>query len=105
LASGEWRVEDAVPLHVLQEQRQHWQDYLTPLARVSLGLPTVTLTPELAQAFTYGQRLSLVLDLGSGECQVLGPDNRCLGIGRYDAQQALLSPRKVFLDPHHLSPT
>ncbi|NOZ70466.1 MAG: tRNA pseudouridine(55) synthase TruB, partial [Chloroflexi bacterium] len=30
LASGEWRVEDAVPLHVLQEQRQHWQDYLTP---------------------------------------------------------------------------
>lgn len=103
LASGDWRVEDAVPLRLLQEQPQRWRDYLTPLAHISLGLPTVYLEARYIEAFAYGRRLSLALDLDSGECQVKGPDGRILGIALYDAELAQLSPRKVFIDPANLA--
>ncbi|NOZ50507.1 MAG: tRNA pseudouridine(55) synthase TruB [Chloroflexi bacterium] len=103
LASGNWHVDNAVALATLQQNTEDWQHYLVPLSRISLGLPTITLTEVQVRAFAYGQAISLANELEANEYQVLGPDGRCLGIGRVSPQSALLAPSKVFIDPTMLS--
>lgn len=102
LASGDWRVEDAVPLATLQEAGADWQRFLTPLSQINLGLPRLQLDAGQALDFCYGKIIRLDQELWPAEYQVFGPDNLCLGIGRMQSAKQL-HPYKVFLDPTSLA--
>jgi tRNA pseudouridine55 synthase len=98
VASGSWRVEDAVSLETLQAESGDLERYLHGLRGALSMLPPVVLTAELAYRFTLGQRVPLaqapaqVTDL-----RVLGPGERFLGIGRMKG--TVLAPHKVFASP------
>ncbi len=105
LSSGDWHVDKAVPLATLQAEPEQWQRYLVELPHISLGLSRLNLEASQSRAFCFGQSLSLLEALPAGEYQIMAPDGRCLGIGRFDPEQALLQPAKVFVDPNTLPVT
>lgn len=104
LASGSWRVEDAVTLETLLGCGERWTDYLHGL-RASLSmLPPLVLPAEEAHRFALGQRLALTDPVECAEVRVLGPGERLIGIGRVDTEECILSPYKVLADPAVFAP-
>lgn len=104
LASGTWRVEDAISLEDLLAAGEHWPDYLHGLRGALSMLPPVVLTAEQAYHFTLGQAISLEIGVADAEVQVLGPGEKFLGIGRVNTDRSQISPRKVFVAPADLRP-
>ena len=103
VASGSWRVEDAVTLAELQEEKQDLSRYLHGLRGALSMLPPVILTAELAYRFTLGQRIPLdPPPSAASDLRVLGPGERFLGIGRM--KEGVLAPYKVFASPKKFSP-
>lgn len=106
LASGTWRVEDAISLEELAEAGERWTAFLHGLPAALAMLPAVVLPAELAYRFGLGQAIPLDalglddgLAKGSGEYRVFMPPERFLGIGRVDPERGQLLPHKVFADP------
>ncbi len=101
VASGSWRVEDAVTLQALQAAGPEWPRYLHGLRGALSFLPPLVLPAELAYRFALGQRLALADPPSvATDLRVLGPGERFLGIGRIES--GVLLPRKVFADPAKL---
>ncbi len=104
LASGVWRMEDAVTLENLLATQDAWPDYLHGLRAALSMLPPLVLTAEQAYRFAVGQSISACTEKDTFEVRVLGPDERLIGIGRMDTDRLLVSPYKVFADPATLVP-
>ncbi|MCO6450954.1 MAG: tRNA pseudouridine(55) synthase TruB [Caldilineales bacterium] len=98
LASGGWRVQDAVPLDELLASGENWQDYLHGLAASLSMLPALILAEDEAVRFAQGQRIAISGD-SAGEMRVFSPSERLVGIGMLDAENGILSPHKVFDSP------
>ncbi|NUQ36573.1 MAG: tRNA pseudouridine(55) synthase TruB [Caldilineales bacterium] len=99
LASGAWRVEDAIPLAELEQAGPAWSDRLHSLKAALSMLPPLVLDDELAQRFVQGQRLPLPAGAVAGDVRVFGVDEQLLGIGRAEPEQGRLSPHKIFQPP------
>ncbi len=103
VASGSWRVEDAVTLAALQAAGEDWSRYLHGLRGALSMLPPLVLPADLAYRFALGQRLSLPdPPTTPSDLRVLGPGERFIGIGRMQAD--VLTPRKIFADPEKFRP-
>ena len=103
VASGSWRVEDAVTLAALEAAGADWPRYLHGLRGALSMLPPLVLPAELAYRFALGQRIVLPEPPDEeGDLRVLGPGEKFLGVGRMKA--GVLAPHKVFADPARLKP-
>ena len=101
VASGSWRVEDAVTLADLEAAGEAWPRYLHGMRGALSMLPSVVLPAELAYRFALGQRLALPEPpITNDDLRVLGPGEKLIGVGRM--RDGILSPRKVFADPQKL---
>ncbi len=102
VASGSWRVEDAVTLTTLEAAGADWPRYLHGLRGALSMLPSVVLPADLAYRFVLGQRVSLDAQPPvATDLRVLGPGEKFLGIGRIKA--GVLAPLKVFADPQKVA--
>ncbi len=103
VASGSWRVEDAVTVAELEAAGEDWPRYLHGLRGALSMLPPVILPAELAYRFVLGQRVPLSGIPPQGEdLRVLGPGEKFLGVGRI--KEGVLAPHKVFADPARIRP-
>jgi tRNA pseudouridine55 synthase len=103
VASGSWRVEDAVTLSALEASGPEWPRYLHGLRGALSMLPPVILSADLAYRFALGQRVPLSEPPSGGEdLRVLGPGEKFIGIGRM--KEDVLAPYKIFADPQKFKP-
>ncbi len=103
IASGSWRVEDAVTLADLEAAGGDWPRYLHGLGASLSMLAPVVLPVALAYRFALGQRIPLQdHPQVHGDLRVLGPEEQFIGIGRL--HEGVLVPHKVFADPQRLAP-
>lgn len=104
LASGTWRVEDAISLDELAAAGERWPAFLHGLPAALALLPALVLPSAPAHAFALGQPVALA-SLGPGapaqpgEYRVFAPPEQFIGIGRVDRDHGLLLPHKIFLAP------
>ncbi len=113
LASGSWRIEDAVTLDELAAQAPHWQPFLHGLAAALSMLPPLILPGNLAYRFTLGQPIDIdailpaqpdradTTTIALPHLRVFDPSERFIGIGRLDPPHRLL-PHKIFATPDSL---
>lgn len=104
LASGTWRVEDAVTLDELAAAGAGWSAFLHGLPAALAMLPALVLPSAAAWRFALGQTVALAgLDpegeLQDGECRVFMPPEQFIGIGRVSHASGHLLPHKIFVDP------
>lgn len=98
IASGSWRVEDAVTLTALEAAGKDWPRYLHGLRASLAMLPVVVLSTEQAYRFSLGQRIAFPeAPITEGELRVLGPSETFIGIGKL--KDGILFPHKIFADP------
>ena len=103
VASGSWRVEDAVTLADLEAAGEDWPRYLHGLRGALSMLPPIVLSADLAYRFALGQRIAMPeLTEEAGDLRVLGPGEKLIGVGRAGA--GVLAPHKVFADPAKFKP-
>ena len=94
IASGAFRVEDAVTLTALEAAGKDWPRYLHGLRGALSMLPPIILTAEQARRFRHGQRIPLEKNpQHSSDLRVLGPHEQFLGVGR--VKNHILIPYKV----------
>ncbi len=94
VASGSWRVEDAVTLADLEAAGEDWPRFLHGLRGALSMLPAVVLTEEQARRFVLGQRIPMAsLPETSDDLRVLGPKETFLGVGK--VKHGVLAPHKV----------
>ena len=94
IASGAFRVEDAVTLTALEAAGKDWPRYLHGLRGALSMLPPIILTAEQARRFRHGQRIPLEkIPQHSSDLRVLGPHEQFLGVGR--VKNHILIPYKV----------
>ena len=112
LASGAWRVEDAVTLELLAALGGRWEPHLHDIASALVMLPAVVLPEEEAHRFSLGQARPLAAETGElaaienmADVRVFGPADNLIGIGKIDRRQALLLPHKIFYSPSAFSPS
>ena len=108
VASGTWRVEDAIGLEDLMAAKDAWPNYLHGLRAALSMLPTLVLPAEQAYRFAVGQSIPVEITGAAAdaatEVLVLDPGEKLLGIGRIDTDRSLILPYKVFADPADLRP-
>ncbi|RUA15192.1 MAG: tRNA pseudouridine(55) synthase TruB [Clostridia bacterium] len=98
VASGSWRVEDAVTLAALEAAGKDWPRYLHGLRAALAMLPVVVLSMDQAYRFALGQRIAFPeAPVIEGALRVLGPSETFIGIGKL--RDGILSPHKIFADP------
>ena len=100
LASGVWRVEDAVTLDKLLSAGPEWTQYQHGLNEALALFPALILSADEARRFTHGQVIPLppgVYD--SNLARILDSDEHLLGLAIIDSDRGLLRPDKVFHDP------
>ncbi|NOX64185.1 MAG: tRNA pseudouridine(55) synthase TruB [Chloroflexi bacterium] len=95
LASGTWRVEDAVTLEELEAAGPRWRQFVHGLSAALGMLPPLVLPEDLVYRFSVGQRFTLPNCPYAGEVRVFGPRERLVGVGRVDRETCLLAPHKV----------
>ncbi len=96
LASGPFRVEDAVPLDVLRSG--DWRAYLLPPDAGLQDIPRVDLTPEHARRVRHGGFVP-DLPISPGERWARAYVNGSfLAVLEWDPQRRVWRPRKVFSD-------
>ncbi len=97
IASGQFRVEDAITLEALEAAGPDWPRYLHGLRAALAMLPAVILDPDQARRFLHGQRIPLTPPShipSKQELRVLDAQERFLGVGRIENHH-LLIPIKV----------
>ncbi len=96
LASGSFRLEDAVPLDVLQAAMADgsWRDYLLPPGQALSGLPAVELDARQADRVRHGSAIPAPPD-ASGEAGAYDSEGQLLAVLRAENNQ--WRPVKVFL--------
>lgn len=101
LRSGPFRIEDSVSISQVEDAfaRGNWGDVIQPIDAAILHLPAVTVDDENAGKITNGRIVML-----EGEEDVIGSwqraysrDGRLIALLRYDEDQAMWHPKKVFV--------
>ncbi len=97
LASGDFRLEDAVPLGELTGERL--PDLLLPLDAALRGYPTLHLDEAAARAVGFGQAVAgPPPEEETGLARAYGPDGVLLAVMIYRPEQGDWQPRKVLVD-------
>ena len=97
IASGRWRVEDAVTLDALSSMPQALRaQHLLPLSALLDGLPRVELDPDQDARFRNGQTLKAFSPAAAGTLlAVYGRDDRVIGLAEVQADGGLRPMRLV----------
>jgi tRNA pseudouridine55 synthase len=94
IASGHWRIENAVTLDALASMPVALQaQRLLPLSALLAGLPRAELDAPSEARFRNGQ--SLKISMARGLCAVYGADGRVIGLGQAEPGGALRPLRLV----------
>lgn len=105
LASGDFRLEDALSLPALEQavQEGRWRALLWPPDRALARFPALHLNTEAARRLCTGQAVALPGALPAPEpddgellARAYGPDGAFLAVVAYDAACGLWRPSKVF---------
>ena len=97
IRAGDFRIEDAVTLEVLEVEGERARDErVLPVTRLLAGLPRVDLEQAPAARFARGQSLQLE-NAPQGRCAVYGAGGALLGLGEGHAQGELRPRRLVSL--------
>jgi tRNA pseudouridine55 synthase len=105
LASGAFRLEDAVTLDRLTQRAEEgeWAELLYPVDEALAGrFPAVQLSGHEAQRLCSGQSIPAG-DRRSQDAalaRAYGPGGQFLALAAYDAQEDVWRPRKVFVSPY-----
>ncbi len=95
LASGPFRVEDAVPLETLLHTSD-WQAYLWPVDAGLVDIPVVELDPTQAEAVRHGRALhALPPGQQDGEWRRAYAGGQFLAMLQWNAARRVWQPRKV----------
>jgi tRNA pseudouridine55 synthase len=100
VASGPFRVEDAVLLNTIQDLGPEAAQRVLPLEDVPLGMPTLRLSASGAHAVRHGRSCSLhdVLSpappIPAGRCRLQGPEGTLVAIAEV-VLQAPAEPRSI----------
>jgi tRNA pseudouridine55 synthase len=105
LASGSFRLEDAVTLPTFAERAKEgrWPEMLVPVDRALAGrFPALHLDADTAGRLCSGQAVSGIDggNLGEGMARAYGPEGRFLALVAHDPVQSTWRPRKVFVSPY-----
>lgn len=105
LASGNWRLEDAVALDDLQRAAEagEWLHLLHPLDAALQGFERVDLTLDLARRVSHGEAILLESPRHTSPVRAYAPDAGLLAVLEPARQAGLWQPKKVFR--HLESPT
>jgi tRNA pseudouridine55 synthase len=98
MASGRWRVEDALPLERLPAAfaGERWQEVLHPLDEAVAEFTAVALGDEEARLVTRGRRIRLAAPAEATWLRAYGPDGAFLALLELDRATGLWHPTKVF---------
>ena len=106
LASGDFRLEDAVTLEELAQAAPdgRWPDLLHPIDAALARLPALRLDAGAARRLCSGQAISLPPGEGGGGgvdllARAYGPDGTFLALAAHDPAAGVWRPRKVFCAP------
>ncbi len=107
LASGTFRLEEAIPLEELTADT--WRSFLLPIDAALANFPALHLDARTAQRLCAGQMISAPAPLtvaGPEQesekgplARVYDPAGRFLALARYDPSTGLWRPHKVFFSP------
>ncbi len=100
LASGAWRVEEAITLEQLRTavMQGDWMKYLHPLDAALQDLPRLEVTEEMAMRLAQGQCVTLPEAPAISPLRVYAPDGGLCAIVRpADGKPGWWQPDKVFL--------
>jgi tRNA pseudouridine55 synthase len=100
LASGNWRIEDAVTLDELQRavKRGDWIGHLHPLDAALLGFERVDLTADMAHRVSQGQSISLDPQPQTAMARAYAPDDNLVALLRPSRKAGFWRPKKVFIN-------
>lgn len=100
LASGNWRVEDAVTLDELQRAVRDgdWIEYLHPLDAALTGFERVDLTVDMARRVSQGQSISLDSQPKTPMARAYAPDNNLVALLCPSRKAGFWRPEKVFVN-------
>jgi len=104
LASGRFRLEDAVTLEELAQAADRWPDLLHPMDSALLHFPALYLNTDAAKRICSGQAVAMweyeiesaESGHGPGLARAYGPDGAFLALASYDPDADVWRPRKVF---------
>jgi tRNA pseudouridine55 synthase len=98
LASGEWRLEDAITLDELQTvvEAGRWTDFLHPLDAALQAFDRVDLPAELARRAGQGQTIPLDQSPKTPLARAYTPDGRLLALLQPSDEPGFWRPQKVF---------
>jgi tRNA pseudouridine55 synthase len=100
VASGPFRVEDAIPLREVEGLGRETAGRVLPLGEIPLGMPTLRVTASGAHAVRHGRALGLhdvlspALPIPPGRCRLQGPEGDLVAIAEV-VLQAPAGPRSV----------
>ncbi|MGD9002618.1 MAG: tRNA pseudouridine(55) synthase TruB [Anaerolineae bacterium] len=105
LASGSFRLEDAVTLDTFAERARHgrWPEMLYPVDKaLARRFPALELDADAARRLCSGQAVTGIdREINSAElARVYGPEGRFLALAAYDPIKHAWCPRKVFVSPY-----
>jgi tRNA pseudouridine55 synthase len=106
LASGEFRLEDAVALDTFARAAAEgrWPDLLHPIDAALAHFPALHLDADAARRLRSGQAITLLQPSPSGEgerlVRVYGPDGSFLALAAFDPATGTWRPHKVFCSPN-----
>lgn len=103
LASGEFRLEDAITLdHLAQAAAEgNWPALLLPIDAALARFPAIYLDTAAARQLCLGQAVSLTQARRGHQdlTRVYGPDGTFLALATHDAEADVWRPHKVFHTP------
>ena len=104
LASGGWRLEEAVPLDVLRAAVEvgEWLHLLHPLDAAVQDLLRVDLPADLARRVSQGQAVPLDLPPSARLARAYAPDGGLLALLKPAGEPGLWRPEKVFITSSEL---
>ncbi len=100
LASGSFDHTQAVSLEALEDAfaRGNGADLLRPLDAALDAFPPVTVTAEMVQRITLGQRVQLPSELAADVCRAYSPEGELVALLRHQTND-VWQPHKVFCKP------
>ena len=99
LAVGQFRLEDAVSLAMLQQGAASgaWRQHLLPLHLALCRLPGIMVDGDTARRIGFGQAVELPGPVDADTCYAYTRDERFLALLHRDAVDGLWHPHKVLL--------
>jgi tRNA pseudouridine55 synthase len=99
LASGNWRLEDAIPLDDFQRavEAGQWTHLLYPIDAALQDLERIDLPADLARRVNHGQAILLEPPPQTLLVRAYAPDAGLLAVLQPSRQTGLWQPKKVFL--------